>query len=104
MVGPSDHPNGTEVTFKPSAGTFTHIEFDYAVFERRLRELAFLNSGLAIILRDERHEPFQEAKFCYKGGVKEFAIWLDRAKTAVLPTPITAMADAKETASGWNSR
>ena len=73
LIGPSDHPNGTEVTFKPSAGTFTHVEFDYGVFERRLRELAFLNSGLAIILRDERHEPFQEAKFCYQGGVKEFA-------------------------------
>jgi len=61
LVGPSDQPVGTEVTFKPSSGTFTHVEFDYGVFERRLRELAFLNSGLTIILRDERHEPFQEA-------------------------------------------
>ena len=73
LVGPSDHPNGTEVTFKPSAGTFTHVDFDYGVFERRLRELAFLNSGLSITLRDERHEPFQEAKFHYQGGVTEFA-------------------------------
>jgi DNA gyrase subunit B len=96
LVGHSDRPNGTEVTFKPSAGTFTHTEFDYAVFERRLRELAFLNSGLSIILRDERHEPFQEAKFCYKGGVAEFAIWLDRAKTPVLATPITSIGEAKE--------
>ena len=96
LVGPSDHPTGTEVTFKPSAGTFTHVDFDYAVFERRLRELAFLNSGLAITLRDERHEPFQEAKFHYQGGVSEFAIWLDRAKTSVLASPITSIGEAKE--------
>ncbi|HQT46896.1 MAG: DNA topoisomerase (ATP-hydrolyzing) subunit B [Acidocella sp. 20-63-7] len=96
LVGPADHANGTEVTFKPSAGTFTHTDFDYAVFERRLRELAFLNSGLAIILRDERHEPVQEAKFHYEGGVKEFAIWLDRAKTPVLGEPITSIGEAKE--------
>ncbi len=96
LVGKSDHANGTEVTFKPSAGTFTHTEFDYGVFERRLRELAFLNSGLAIHLRDERHEPFQDAKFYYEGGVKEFAIWLDRAKTSVLAHPITSIGEAKE--------
>jgi DNA gyrase subunit B len=96
LVGKSDKPNGTEVIFKPSAGTFTHTEFDYAVFERRLRELAFLNSGLAILLRDERHEPFQEAKFFYEGGVKEFALWLDRTKTPILATPITSIGEAKE--------
>jgi DNA gyrase subunit B len=96
LVGPSDHPNGTEVTFKPSAGTFTHTEFDYAVFERRLRELAFLNSGLAIILRDERHEPAVETKYLYKGGVAEFALWLDRAKTPILNVPITSIGEAKE--------
>ncbi len=108
LVGPSDHPNGTEVTFKPSAATFTHTEFDYAVFERRLRELAFLNSGLAIHLRDERHEPFQEALFHYDGGVMEFCAWLDRAKQPVLSTPIMAMSEAKESgikvefALSWN--
>ena len=96
LLGPTDHPNGTEVTFKPSAGTFTHTEFDYAVFERRLRELAFLNSGLAIALRDERHDPVQEALFHYEGGVSAFCAWLDRAKNAVLPAPITALHEAKE--------
>jgi len=96
LVGPSNRPNGTEVTFKPSAGTFTHTEFDYAVFERRLRELAFLNSGMAILLRDERHEPAQEARFFYEGGVKEFALWLDRAKTPILGAPITSIGEAKE--------
>jgi DNA gyrase subunit B len=96
VVGPADHVNGTEVTFKPSAGTFTHVEFDFAIFERRLRELAFLNSGLEINLRDERHAPHQEQKFCYKGGVAEFTLWLDRAKTPILATPITSIGEAKE--------
>jgi DNA gyrase subunit B len=95
-TGPAAHPNGTEVTFKPSAGTFTHTEFDFSVFERRLRELAFLNSGLAIMLRDERHAPHQEANFFYKGGVAEFTLWLDRAKTPILATPITSIGEAKE--------
>ncbi|MDR3505399.1 MAG: DNA topoisomerase (ATP-hydrolyzing) subunit B [Acidocella sp.] len=97
LIGPSDHPNGTEVTFKPSAATFTHTEFDYAIFERRLRELAFLNSGLAIQLRDERHEPVQDVLFHYDGGIKEFCVWLDRAKASLIPTPITAMSETKET-------
>lgn len=96
LVGPSNHATGTEVTFKPSAQTFTHTEFDYAVFERRLRELAFLNSGLSIILRDERHQPFKEAKFHYDGGVKEFCLWLDRSKNALLPAPIMALSESKE--------
>ena len=96
VVGPAAHTNGTEVTFKPSSGTFTHVDFDYAIFERRLRELAFLNSGLSIELRDERHEPVQQAKFFYQGGVSEFAIWLDRAKTSVLATPIASIGEAKE--------
>ena len=89
VVGPSDAPGGTEVTFKPSTGTFTKVEFDYAVLERRLRELAFLNSGLAIVLRDERHAPAVESVFHYVGGLVEFVNWLDRAKTPVVTPPIS---------------
>ncbi|MCF3948517.1 DNA topoisomerase (ATP-hydrolyzing) subunit B [Acidiphilium sp. AL] len=97
VAGEVDHPTGTEVMFKPSAETFTRTEFDFGVFERRLRELAFLNSGLAISLRDERHTPVQEANFCYKGGLVEFANWLDRAKTPIFNPPIT---DYKTDAAG----
>ncbi len=89
IVGPSDGPTGTEVTFKPSTGTFTKVEFEFAVLERRLRELAFLNSGLAIVLRDERHAPAAESVFHYDGGLVEFVNWLDRAKTPVLSPPIS---------------
>jgi DNA gyrase subunit B len=95
-LGASEHVPGTEVTFKPSAQTFTHTEFDYAVFERRLRELAFLNSGLRIVLRDERHTPAQESVFCYEGGISEFAIWLDRAKAPILSAPILVLSENSE--------
>ena len=108
VVGESDHPSGTEVTFKPSAETFTKTEYDYAVLERRLRELAFLNSGLTIVLRDERHAEVKEAVLHYEGGLVAFAEWLDRAKTPVLAQPISAsVADDKsgirvEFALTWN--
>ncbi len=88
VVGPSDEPTGTEVTFKPSAGTFTKVEFDIAVIERRLRELAFLNSGLRIELCDERHPPKTELAFHYEGGLVAFVQWLDRGKQSVLSTPV----------------
>ncbi len=88
-IGPvGSHRNGTEVTFKPSRGTFTKVDFDLAILERRLRELAFLNSGLRIKLRDERHVPSVEHDFCYDGGLSAFVAYLDRGKTGVLVDPI----------------
>jgi DNA gyrase subunit B len=89
MIGPSDQPSGTEVTFKPSPATFTRTEYDFGLLERRLRELAFLNSGLNIVLRDERHAPAQEAVMRYDGGLVAFVEWLDRAKTPVFTPPIS---------------
>jgi DNA gyrase subunit B len=89
VVGPSNEVDGTEVTFKPSTGTFTKTEFDYATLERRLRELAFLNSGLTIVLRDERHAPAVETVMRYEGGLVAFAQWLDRGKAPVLQMPIS---------------
>ncbi len=98
VVGPSEAAQGTQVTFKPSAGTFTHIEFDFAILEKRLRELAFLNSGLAIVLRDERHAPSEEVAFHYEGGLVAFAEYLDRAKTPLFAPVISSAVD--DTASG----
>ncbi len=94
VIGASEEATGTEVTFKPSSGTFTRVEFDVAMLERRLRELAFLNSGLMIVLRDERHAPATELAFHYEGGLVAFAEWLDRGKTAVFTPPISAMSVA----------
>jgi len=88
VVGASDAPQGTEVTFKPSSATFTKVEYDFAVLERRLRELAFLNSGLRIILRDERHTPAVEVPMHYEGGLQAFVEYVDRAKTPLFTPPI----------------
>ena len=96
VVGPSDHATGTQVTFKPSTGTFTKTEFDYAILERRLRELAFLNSGMQILLRDERHAEAQETAFKFDGGLVAFVGYLDRAKAAVLPEPISVKTDENQ--------
>jgi len=85
-VGPSGGRAGTEVTFKPSSRTFTMVEFDYATLEHRLRELAFLNSGVRIILSDERHGEAKSTDLHYEGGLKAFAEYLDRARTALHPT------------------
>ncbi|HQT67320.1 MAG TPA: DNA topoisomerase (ATP-hydrolyzing) subunit B [Acetobacteraceae bacterium] len=107
-LGPADRRNGTEVTFKPSAQTFTGTEFDYAIFERRLRELAFLNSGLTISLRDERHATPTEANFYYKGGLVEFVTWLDRARTSAFTPPVSTTTEDSaigirvEFALSWN--
>ncbi len=108
VVGSGEHRNGTQVTFKPSTGTFTHTEFDYAVLERRLRELAFLNSGVSIVLRDERHAPAVESVMRYDGGLVAFVEWLDRGKTAVFTPPINlrasddALGIRVEFALSWN--
>jgi DNA gyrase subunit B len=108
VIGPSGKPGGTEVTFKPSTGTFTKTEFDFAVLERRMRELAFLNSGLCIVLRDERHAPTQETVFRYDGGLVAFVRWLDRSKTPVLAEPISVTTEESqvgirvEFAVSWN--
>ncbi len=108
VVGPSDEHAGTEVTFKPSTGTFTKVEFDLAVLERRLRELAFLNSGLAIALRDERHAPPSEMLFRYEGGLTAFVEWLDRSKTHLVAQPISVTTEESqvgirvEFAIAWN--
>ncbi|MDB5495145.1 MAG: gyrB, partial [Phenylobacterium sp.] len=79
---------GTEVTFLPSLDTFAFIEFDRKTLEHRLRELAFLNSGVTIWLKDNREaEPFVEVMH-YEGGIEAFVRHLDKAKTPLLKAPI----------------
>ncbi|HWL84091.1 MAG TPA: DNA topoisomerase (ATP-hydrolyzing) subunit B [Roseomonas sp.] len=112
VVGTSEHTHGTRVVFKPSAGTFTRTEYDFAILEKRLRELAFLNSGLAITLRDERPveagEPPREVSFRFEGGLIAFVEWLDRAKEPLFKPPISLKAKEGggiqvELAMWWNS-
>lgn len=79
---------GTEVTFFPSKDTFAFIEFDRKTLEHRLRELAFLNSGVTIWFKDHRDvEPWEEKLF-YEGGIEAFVRHLDKAKTPLLKAPI----------------
>ncbi|AFE49382.1 DNA topoisomerase (ATP-hydrolyzing) subunit B [Rickettsia prowazekii] len=76
---------GTEVTFFPSVGTFTNIEFDFVTIEHRLRELAFLNSGVKILLVDNRFEEVKKVEFYYTGGIEAYVQYIDRAKHAIHP-------------------
>jgi len=79
---------GTRVTFLPSPETFKITEFDWDRLEHRFRELAFLNSGVRLILTDARHEDEKVVELFYEGGIAAFVRYLDRAKTALIPEPI----------------
>ena len=84
--GDSGGQTGTEITFVPSPETFTNIEFDYPTLEHRLRELAFLNSGVNIRLTDDRQAEQKVSQFHYEGGLREFVSWLDRSRSALHDT------------------
>ena len=89
VVGPApEGKKGTKVTFLPSPETFKITEFDFERLEHRYRELAFLNSGVRLILVDARHAEKKEIELFYEGGIAAFVKWLDRAKTAIVPDPI----------------
>ena len=88
VVGDAPGRRGTEVTFLPSTETFTRTEFDFATLEHRLRELAFLNSGVRVILTDKRGVEDKVVELFYEGGIAAFVRYLDRTKQAVLPEPI----------------
>ena len=81
--GPSNGQKGTVLTFKPSTETFTKTEFVFSTLEHRLRELAFLNSGVKIILCDKRIIPEKKVEFNFDGGLKEFVNWINRSKNPV---------------------
>jgi DNA gyrase subunit B len=106
VVGDAHDKRGTEVTFLPSPQTFTMTEFDFPTLEHRLRELAFLNSGVRIVLSDMRHAVEKREELLYEGGVEAFVKYLDRNKTALIPSPIMIKAErdriAVECALWWN--
>lgn len=88
VVGPAGEKKGTKVTFLPSPATFKITEFDFEKLEHRYRELAFLNSGVRLILTDARHEEEVSHELFYEGGIAAFVKYLDRAKTPLIPDPI----------------
>ncbi len=106
VVAESGDRSGTEVTFVPSQETFTMVEFDYATLEHRLRELAFLNSGVHIILEDKRGVEDRREEMVYEGGLEEFVRFLDRAKKPLIEAPIPVRVERDgivvEAALWWN--
>ncbi|MFN7663168.1 MAG: DNA topoisomerase (ATP-hydrolyzing) subunit B [Alphaproteobacteria bacterium] len=105
-VGTVEGKKGTEVTFLPSKETFTQTEFDFPTLEHRIRELAFLNSGVRIFLCDHRYAEPKQLELYYEGGIQAFVEYLDRNKTA-LHRPVILMAGEKdgisvEVALEWN--
>jgi len=105
-AGDAKGKRGTEVTFLPSTKTFTMVEFDFSTLEHRLRELAFLNSGVAIALADQRHAVEKREEMKYEGGVEAFVKFIDRNKTSLVPNPIMIKAEREgitvECALWWN--
>jgi DNA gyrase subunit B len=98
---------GTEVRFLPSTETFSKTEFDYGTLEHRLRELAFLNSGVFLNLTDARHSEQKSVDLHYQGGIEAFVKYLDRSNEAIHDPPITITGEREgitvELSLEWNS-
>jgi DNA gyrase subunit B len=86
IIGAAEGQSGTEITFKPSTETFSNVEFDFTTLENRLRELAFLNSGVRIRLTDDRKAEQKVTEFYYDGGLIAFVDYLNKARNALHPT------------------
>ena len=95
IEGEAGDKSGTEITFLPSTGTFTMTEFDFPTLEHRMRELAFLNSGVTIVLSDARGVEEKKIEMHYEGGIEAFVKYLDRSKTPLHEPPI-AMTGEKD--------
>jgi len=106
VVGDCGDRTGTEVRFMASTETFSNLEYNFHTLENRLRELAFLNSGVRIVLTDERPAEPLKADLFYEGGVREFVRYLDRSKSGMLPDPISFTGEKEgitvEVAMWWN--
>ncbi len=107
VTGDSGGRTGTEVTFLASPKTFTMTEYDYATLEHRLRELAFLNSGVRILLTDRRGPDEKSEELHYEGGLEAFVRFLDRAKKPLIPAPVVLRGERDsvnvEAALWWNN-
>ena len=88
VVGDAGERTGTEITFTPSTKTFSNTEFDFATLEHRLRELAFLNSGVKLVLCDDRHAETNKLELFYEGGLEAFVRYLDRTRSALIDPPV----------------
>ena len=106
VVGDAGERTGTEITFVPSTRTFTNVEFEFANLEHRLRELAFLNSGVHIVLEDARGIETQRTELSYDGGLEAFVKYLDRNKAGQHGEPIAIVGERDdiviETSLQWN--
>ncbi|MCW9043093.1 MAG: DNA topoisomerase (ATP-hydrolyzing) subunit B [Pseudopelagicola sp.] len=106
VVGDCGDRTGTEVRFLASTTTFSNLEYSFETLEKRLRELAFLNSGVRIILEDERPAEPLRTELYYDGGVKEFVKYVDRHKTSLMDEPIYVNGERDdigvEVAMWWN--
>jgi len=106
VTGECGDEKGTEVSFLPSTDTFTMVEYDYKTLEYRLRQLAFLNSGTRILLRDIRHAEEVSEELYYEGGLEAFVKYLDRTKNPKIADPIYLMSEkdgiSVEVAMWWN--
>ncbi|MGV6850534.1 MAG: DNA topoisomerase (ATP-hydrolyzing) subunit B [Marinibacterium sp.] len=106
VVGEAGDRTGTEVRFLASLNTFSNVDYDFHTLEKRLRELAFLNSGVRIVLIDERHVEEQRTELHYDGGVREFVRYLDRSKHALMDEPVFIEGErdgiSVEVAMWWN--
>jgi DNA gyrase subunit B len=106
VMGDANGQKGTRVRFLGSTQTFSDLNFSFKTLETRLRELAFLNSGVRIILEDERPAEALRSELYYEGGVKEFVKYLDRHKTPMIDAPIFISGERDdigvEVAMWWN--
>jgi DNA gyrase subunit B len=100
VVRDSGDKTGTEITFRPSAETFTNTEFSLSTLEHRLRELAFLNSGVKLVLTDARGVEPQVIELVYEGGIQAFVEYLDRGKTPIFDPPIAISGEGEGEADG----